>query len=537
MLLSSFSEIIDDENTTKPLDQVLLELKEKTRLFELYKTQLKQKKNNYNKELKEYNKILNQVIQNENYIDKKENVISKLKTQQQLLLSTFSIEEYKMKYCEIDLKILEGFVLFLGYNTNQLPFLNFRLQNKESIIKMLEIGESIQRNLYQIQKMKINSDGNNSFEIVKNVFKKIYQKYKANLIQPFGFLFEFIKLLYLIIDKEYEIMKEKEEIEDKVYIKNGLFLKLKGIEDEINNFETIINEYEEYMMTINKLIDDIKADNSQRANRDINEFNTMMKELNKTEKLLIKKLKSFKDETTSRSNIINYNAKNNELKSNKPRKVPMSSLILTSNSKALDPPIIDKKIINFRIYNNYPKFNKTTTVNDQAKESIHKVKELSPKLVHLRKKMNQINRLSKNEAENIYTKKERNRGSLINNEYEYYKVSYQIKQAKELKNKSKKQKHIFEISTSTNLNNSKYIQSSFYQSIPNDGLSYNNENAPKKQLALSLTQFKELHASKIISNNNSDIPNKTIKNKIQNKDFNLFYVETITSNNCCVSCT
>lgn len=546
MHLSFSSEIIEDEKIVKSIEQFISESKDKTRASELHKMQLKQKKNIYNKDMKEYNKILNKVVQNEKYIDKKEKVILKLKTKQQLSLSNFSIDDYKYNCSKVDMRIVEGFALFTGFNCAQLPMINNKIINQASLTKILETGEAIHRNINKIQKSNPCVSLNISIEMIRNLIKEIQQKYKHQLISPFNVLYDYMILFYHIIDKETELAYEKEELKEIVNEKDAIFIKIKMIEYEINDLEIILNDYEEYMIKMNCLIEKNKISLNYINS---NEFYASVLELNKIDQSIIRKIKSLNSENTCKNtSLTHHHTKINVLKSNKPKRVPMSSLLLTSNSKQpLDSYIVDRKrsfnITNCSTINNNSKVNriKYKINNEQSQinpkdnnSTIHKNRELSSSLVTMNIKTPSINRLSKNGNERIIAKIDVNKFTMNNN---YNQVSKQIIKSKEEKSNTKKQKILFEISSSANINYSKYCQDSLYQSISNEILNFNNEINPRDDAIISPTKFKSIQAAKITSL--TDVHNKptnTIKKR--NKDLNLFYVDNnITSDGCCVSCT
>ena len=227
----------------KSLKEKKIEKEEMTKKLKL----LKGKSKIFKKELE---KISSKIIELEKEFSLCIIDIDKIKSTQKLILNSINlVNTFKFSnILNLDKKIKEIILIFINYNNGFIEELSFILNSPKELTNLL-IGS------YSYLKLLQNEDSQKYNQIKDKIINQLIEIRKFNIENPFDLIINYIENTFKILDIKDKISIYNNKKEVLINKKNETFIKLKLIENKIEEIENGIKSVDIYINDILSIIE------------------------------------------------------------------------------------------------------------------------------------------------------------------------------------------------------------------------------------------------------------------------------------------
>ena len=335
-----FSNILSN-NILKEIESLPSEFREKSEDVRLLQTELNELNSKYAQKEIQINKISKDIIDIENNLTTNLEEISKIKSEQKLIIDTLDEESFKTftnNFYNIPNNYQEVILLFLKYEGNLKEQLNFLLIKQENLQDLLRDSYSYFKSIEEFDKEKYEIYRNKIIYLENNKNTKSNKNNKNKLSTPFDIIIVFINNTFRIIDMNKYNKEMNQNIKEKNFNKENLFIQNKLLEATIKEKQEKLKNINLYIKHINNILIKYKNffGNSNKNNNNINYSKSL---INNRYDIIENNKNILFDNKKPYSNIIDDNKNNNDdiiLKSNiineeKNKKNINDKIILKSN--------------------------------------------------------------------------------------------------------------------------------------------------------------------------------------------------------------
>ena len=335
-----FSNILSN-NILKEIESLPSEFREKSEDVRLLQTELNELNSKYAQKEIQINKISKDIIDIENNLTSNLEEISKIKSEQKLIIDSLDEESFKTftnNFYNIPNNYQEVILLFLKYEGNLKEQLNFLLIKQENLQDLLRDSYSYFKSIEEFDKEKYEIYRNKIIYLENNKNTKSNKNNKNKLSTPFDIIIVFINNTFRIIDMNKYNKEMNQNIKEKNFNKENLFIQNKLLEATIKEKQEKLKNINLYIKHINNILIKYKNffGNSNKNNNNINYSKSL---INNRYDIIENNKNILFDNKKPYSNIIDDNKNNNDdiiLKSNiineeKNKKNINDKIILKSN--------------------------------------------------------------------------------------------------------------------------------------------------------------------------------------------------------------
>ena len=336
----TFSNILSN-NILKEIESLPSEFREKSEDVRLLQTELNELNSKYAQKEIQINKISKDIIDIENNLTSNLEEISKIKSEQKLIIDSLDEESFKTftnNFYNIPNNYQEVILLFLKYEGNLKEQLNFLLIKQENLQDLLRDSYSYFKSIEEFDKEKYEIYRNKIIYLENNKNTKSNKNNKNKLSTPFDIIIVFINNTFRIIDMNKYNKEMNQNIKEKNFNKENLFIQNKLLEATIKEKQEKLKNINLYIKHINNILIKYKNffGNSNKNNNNINYSKSL---INNRYDIIENNKNILFDNKKPYSNIIDDNKNNNDdiiLKSNiineeKNKKNINDKIILKSN--------------------------------------------------------------------------------------------------------------------------------------------------------------------------------------------------------------
>lgn len=561
MQMPPLAEITEAE-IAKNTIELKQELKEKKNVYDQLEIETKQIKSTHKTDIKEYHSLSKKILQLEDTIDSTEKAISTMQTKKQLIISNITDEyPYYLKAMSQRVlpSIMHSLILFLGFELEQEAIFYHLLKTGSNLKQLLENANLIQQTSNRLNKQTSNEHSSLFIDLKRKITNALMNN-KKDLVYPFDVIYDYMMIVYELIDRENERDKHKEEIESMINHKNVLFVKLKQSENEIIKNESNLTLLDKHILQLNDFINKLTRIKHNNLKSEFIELTNSIELYMKKEKMFTTiPMSSLESTKTLSSFSMNNLAKSHNVFLKDKQTIPVATnFCLSTISKHKDNK---RHSINFG-NNNKGHLSTQKKNNQRSVHSFHisQIRQqffnnIDQKIFQPKEKDKDKDK-TKNKSNNIM----KNKVFQLNNRYSKYNDKCS-------KAQTQKSSNMYEEDTSIsphnnqikdniidkkrnnkmNLNNkqnhqeftsllSNQTQNVLFNSISNDIYINNNIDSVCDELVSSQKEFIKRQTSKLISS--SPIGSHQTRNIRHRNDLNLFCVEkSVNPGGCCVSCT
>ena len=486
---------LEEENLLKGAMTFLQEeyniKKEKLKLL---KQESSQTKKQFQSQLQEYQKDTQLTIEKEKEIQLLFSKISKRKKRRALIIKNSFNNKFYSHLLEISTnkkkeKILENFFSLIMVENNQ------EKRNIKELIEILKNEDEINNLLYY--SYKIYCDLKSKDENLYNNLKQKFDNYVSEIKElegeeyPFDEMFEYLGIIFEIIEYEKNIKEYNLILNKLIEKKNAKFVEIKNIENRIKNYNKNIKKIQSHIKIIHNFYDNFKEQNSHKDRNSIKELIENIEEYKKIDFDYNKTNTNFDAITSLTFGTYCTQSEDSSMKSS----------TLGSKTKLVNNKLIKS---NNSINNKVSKFN----ANESKGETNNNEKNI--------KNANKFNRSMKDikiDKENSNNNNKINKNNILINEKSKGNKKNEIKENNNKNN-------------SNNINNNKYNNNNFIQiknTKLNNKLNRNNQEKEQNKNKKENKDLKKKDNSNLLSekiNNNNNCTNKLEekKSKNDNKD-------------------